>query len=235
MVDVLNLSELVARTEQLTQSGLTNYGHWASDRKKQLINDAQFEVFKLLVETFEETYFCDLKSGISPVNGEINLEVVLPKPFYRLVAFQRKVSQDGDNYADVEIVNAREAWKVTAPVVERWFVIGKVLKTDWTVSGNQYRIVYHYRVPKLVNDGDESEIPPEFVETVPVVAAMIASLQAKAKDDYQHFMLEYERRKREMKSAAANRLMAREMTVLATAPGLGGPTHGRFWIRNTFT
>lgn len=235
MVDSLDLSALVARTEQLTQSGSTNYGHWSTDRKYQLINDAQYEVFKLLVETFEETYFCDLKSGIVPTNNEINLDVVLPKPFHRLVAFQRKASGSGNDYSDVEIVTAREAWKVTAPVTERWFIVGRVLKTDWTVSSNEYRIVYHYRIPKLVTLGDESEIPPEFIEMVPIFAAMMASLQAKAKDDYQHFMLEIERRKREMKSAASNKLMNRGLSVLATAPGLGGPNEGRFWIRNTFT
>jgi hypothetical protein len=231
----LNLSELVARTEQLTQSGSANYGHWDSTRKKQIINDAQYEVYKLLVETFEEVYFCDLKSGITATNGEINLDVELPKPFYRMIAFQRRITIEGGDFADVEVVTAREAWKITAPVVERWFVIGRRLKTDWTVTGNEYRIAYHYRIPKLVENGDECEIPPEFVEMVPLFAASIASLQAKAKDDYQHFLAEIERRKREMRSAASNRLMNRQMSVLAVAPGLGGPNNGRIWIRNTFT
>lgn len=214
MSDYLKLSELDDRFQKLLLINSTAYGHFDQTRRYQLLNDAQYEVFKLLIESYDEIYFVAVKDGITPgADGtEINLETALDpnKPFYRVIAFEKQV---GSLWRPVTLTGPRDAWRKSASLPETWYVIGRKFKTD-TASTGTYRICYHYRIPKLVNAGDECEIPPEFAEMVPIFGAKVAALQARQKDDAVFFDGEIERRKQEMKKFAANRIMARQMSVM---------------------
>lgn len=209
MADTLTLAELVARTEQLTNTTALAFGHWAAARKVQLLNDAAYEVFKLLIETFEEGYFVEVADGIQPAGKTISLASLTP-PFYRMCAFQRCL---GQTWVDVKILTPREAWRTRNGYPDVWYRVGDALKTEGEGSGT-YRIMYHYRLPKMEQDGDVCQIPPEYVEMVPLHAAMLASIQSKAKDDYNHFRAEWERRKDEMRKSAANRMLNRDFRVI---------------------
>jgi hypothetical protein len=206
------LSDLRTRFRSLTLTNSTAYGHYDADRQDALLNDAQLEVYKLLIETHDETYFVALTESISPVAGEVNLDTALVagKPLYRLICFEKL---QGSVWRPVTIGSPREAWRQQQGSPEVWWVFGHKLKTNDGVSGT-YRVAYHYRIPRLSAVGDATEIPDEFAEMIPLGAAKMAALQARQKDDAAFFDGEWEKRKREMKASAANRNLAKQMRVV---------------------
>lgn len=211
MADTLTLSDITARIENLTLSTSANFGNWDSTRKTQLANDAYLEVFKLLVELFEENYFFEVSPVLTAVSNTISLEALSP-PCYRLRAFQKKV---GPDWVDVDLVSPRDAQRRGQSYQETWYRTGDTLRSDRsdTLTG-EYRVMYNWRPSKLVNSGDVCLIPVEYAELVPLHGAMDACMQAKANDSYAILLTRWEQRKAEMKKSAANRTASRTRRIL---------------------
>lgn len=230
----LTLTEIKTRFRQYTLSNGSAYAHWSDSTATDLANDAQFEVFKQLAETFEEVYFVTYKDGITPSNGEINLEAELvAEPMYRMLSLGKRSSSTSSHYQPVTIVTPREALRQpSAFYPERWYVVGKKLKRDGEVeSGATYRIVYQRRVPKLLKDGDATEIPVEFADMIPLKMAYLAALQARQKEDATFFGAEYEKRVAEMRKTAANRIMAIQRSVIdVEGTNFPGPAPGIYVV-----
>lgn len=210
MADSLTLAQLLSRIESMTLSGSVNFGHWSTERKTDLTNEAILEVFKSIIESFEEAYFCDFHQTVA-TNNQIALSA-LPKPCYAVVAFQR---QFGSTWLNVELLTVADVGTVRNLSTDTWYRVGDVLKSDRpTSSSDTFRIIYHYYPRTLANVGDVCDIPLEYVDMVVTYAAAQACLQATKHESYAHLMADYNRRLELLKRTANARTRARTRRVV---------------------
>ena len=210
-----SLAALRTRLERLllttAASGSANYDHWTATVKRDLLNEAQQDIQMELLESYQTQYFT-LPEDLSAVAGEINLEA-LSRPVLRLVAIFKQSNTDWLGEPYVRIVSVAEGWKLSGNQFERWFPIGKKLKNrDETLAGT-YRIVYHYRLRPLEEDGDETEIPEEYQELLVYRAAQIGSAQAHENEQAQVFGVEYQQRLIRMRQTAAKRNQVQRLKI----------------------
>ncbi len=221
----LTRAELVSRFRSWSQTKSGAGGHFTPEREIELVNDGQSEVHALLIATFEEIYFVALEEGIVPVDGEVNLDA-LAKPFYSLIDFQK---WNGSRFDSVEIAGVRRASRPPHMLRERWFVAGRKLKrsnalaiTNTSTQGT-YQLAYHYAVPRLEQDGQQTEIPPEYAELVPLWAAKLGALQSRRMQDYQALAGECAQREERLRKNAATRLGARQHAIIDVEGDVGFP------------
>lgn len=210
MADSLTLAQLLSRIESMTLSGSVNFGHWSDSRKIDLVNEAILEVYKSIIESFEEAYFCDFHE-LTATNNQVSI-AALPKPCYAVVAFQR---QFGSSWLNVEMLTVADVGTVRNLSTDTWYRVGDVFKSDRpTTSSDRFRIIYHYYPRTLAISGDVCDIPTEYVDMVVTYAAAQACLQAMKNDSYAHLMADYNRRLELLKRTANARTRSRTRRVV---------------------
>lgn len=224
---MLSLAQMRSRLEALFLTSAAS-GHWTASRKNDLLNEARDDLQKEIIEAFQDRFFVELDDALVPVSSEINLDA-LKKPFLSVLVFEKAA---GTDWLPIAIVPQSDAWRTTRQgSAEVWFQIGTKLKAQLSGTTGTYRIAYHYRLPVMAQDGDESGIPDGYDEIVAYRAAYIGALQAKEKEDAQLFGQEYAMRLARLQQTASRRNKAMRYRV-ADVEGYGDnfAGFGTVWV-----
>lgn len=154
-----------------------NKGYFTDVQLNRFINDAQFEVQKLLLQSGNNWY---LTVSTTPIVAS-QAEYVLPSDFlhlHRLVVVTQNLnlSTEVNNLVFPITTNQQDIYPFSPGSVQAYYLkksrLVLVPFPDSSQASYYLKLFYSYRVATLVLDADNVDVPDEYCELVPIMAAI---------------------------------------------------------------
>lgn len=200
----------------------TAYGYFTEEQVGRFVNDAQFEVQKLLLQAGQNFYLTCAQTTlvINQADYDFPQDMV---HLNRLELITQGVGTVNEVTNPIRAItlNQQDVYPFTTGTPAGYYLKkSKIILVPPPDNSYVLRLTYSYRVSQLTNDNDVVDCPEQFMEMVPLLAAIDCFI----KDGRDCSVLLEKKRYYEelLKAEANNRTQDRPRSVVVTTDGLNG-------------
>lgn len=190
------------------------------DIVKLRINRAVRTLQKILFAAHEDFYTLSVETPL--VSGQANY--ALPSDAVEIMLLEYVTSGSGATAVTQQIYPIQRTQKYmveseTGDPTHYYLNKNDLILKPVPNSVRTLRMDYSYRIPDMVNDGDEPDTPDDYQDLIPAIAAMDGMI--KDERDITPILRKIEDLKKESKQQAESRRKDMPRMVVATEPGYG--------------